>query len=67
LLGAIAAQPLALALGGALAAFGGALFKYTLVCRAAFTQGFALPRTPARGRSTPGPGLQPGWEKPRAG
>ncbi len=67
LLGALAAQALALALGGALGAFGGALFKYTLVCRAAFTQGFALPRTPARGRSTPGPGLQPGWEKPRAG
>jgi len=67
LLGALAAQPLALALGGALAALGGALFKYTLVCRAAFTQGFALPRTPARGRSTPGPGLRPGWEKPRAG
>lgn len=67
LFGAIAALPVALALGGALAALGGALFKYTLVCRAAFTQGFALPRTPARGRSVPGPGLQPGWEKPRIG
>ncbi len=67
LLGALAAQPLALALGGALAAIGGALFKYTLVCRAAFTQGFALPKTPARGRSKPGPGLQPGWERPKAG
>lgn len=67
LFGAIVALPVAIALGGALAAVGGALFKYTLVCRAAFTQGFALPRTPARGRSVPGPGLQPGWDKPRVG
>ncbi len=66
LIGAIGAYPAALALGGAFAAVGGALFKYTLVCRAAFTQGFALPRTPARGRSKPGPGLQPGWELPKA-
>ena len=66
LIGAIGAYPTALALGGAFAAVAGALFKYTLVCRAAFTQGFALPRTPARGRSKPGPGLQPGWQPPQA-
>ncbi len=63
LAGAYAAQPLLLAIAGLLAAFGGALFKYVLVCRAAFTQGFSLPRTPSRGRSSPGPGLKPGWEK----
>lgn len=66
LIGAIGHYPAALALGGAFAAVGGALFKYTLVCRAAFTQGFSLPRTPARGRGRPGPGLQPGWEPPQA-
>ena len=42
--------PLLAALAGALAAAAGAWFKYTLVCRASFTQGFALPHTPARGR-----------------
>lgn len=62
LVGAFAEQPFALAFGGALAAVGGALFKYSLVCRAAFTQGFSLPRMPARGRSKPGAGSQPGWE-----
>ena len=66
LIGAIGMYPTALALGGAFAAVAGALFKYTLVCRAAFTQGFALPRTPARGRSKPGPGLQPVWQPPKA-
>ena len=66
LIGAVGQYPAALALGGAFAAVGGALFKYTLVCRAAFTQGFSLPRMPARGRSKPGPGLQPGWEPPQA-
>ena len=29
-------------------------------------RGFALPRMDARGRSKPGPGLQPGWEPPQA-
>ena len=66
LIGAVGQYPAALAHGGAFAAVGGALFKYTLVCRAAFTQGFSLPRMPARGRSKPGPGLQPGWEPPQA-
>ncbi|MFT4098063.1 MAG: hypothetical protein QM651_13175 [Rhodoblastus sp.] len=65
LIGAIGQYPAALALGGAFAAVAGALLKYTLVCRAAFTQGFALPRMPARGRSKPAPGLKPGWEPPQ--
>jgi phenylacetyl-CoA:acceptor oxidoreductase subunit 2 len=36
-------------LAGALAAAGGALFKYLLVTRAGFNQGFALPHLPVRG------------------
>ena len=37
------------ALAGALAALGGAAFKYLLVTRAGFNQGFALPHLPVRG------------------
>lgn len=48
-------------LAGVLAAITGGWFKYILVCRAAFTQGFALPRTPARGEGNAGLGVQPGW------
>jgi phenylacetyl-CoA:acceptor oxidoreductase subunit 2 len=51
------------ALAGVLAAATGGWFKYTLVCRAAFTQGFALPRTPSRGDGKAGPGVQPGWNR----
>lgn len=53
--------PLLAALAGVLAVAAGGWFKYTLVCRAAFTQGFALPRTPSRGGGKAGPGMQPGW------
>ena len=53
--------PLLAALAGVLAAAAGGWFKYTLVCRAAFTQGFALPRTPSRGQGKAGRGAQPGW------
>jgi phenylacetyl-CoA:acceptor oxidoreductase subunit 2 len=45
-------SPLALALqllAGALAAAGGAMFKYLLVTRAGFNQGFALAHLPVRG------------------
>ncbi|MDO9096072.1 MAG: hypothetical protein Q8R98_07175 [Rubrivivax sp.] len=37
------------ALAGAIAAAGGLWFKFTLVTRAAFNQGFALPHLPVRG------------------
>ena len=57
--------PLLAALAGVLAAATGGWFKYTLLCRAAFTQGFALPRTPSRGEGKPGPGVQPGWNRVR--
>lgn len=42
-------QALLLALAGAGAAFSGANFKYTLVTRASFNQGFALVQLPVRG------------------
>ena len=42
-------QGLLLALAGAGAAFAGANFKYTLVTRASFNQGFALVKLPVRG------------------
>ncbi len=53
--------PLLAVLAGVLAAATGGWFKYTLVCRAAFTQGFALLRTPSRGEGNAGLGVQPGW------
>ena len=37
------------ALAGALAALTGAQFKFTLITRASFNQGFALARLPVRG------------------
>jgi phenylacetyl-CoA:acceptor oxidoreductase subunit 2 len=40
---------------------GGWLLKYTLVTRAAFTQGFALAHLPVRGRGVAGPAVKPGW------
>lgn len=64
--GALAAlATLALAAGGLLAAAGGWLLKYTLVRRAAFNQGFALPHQPVRGRAPAAarqaPPAKPGW------
>ena len=58
---AVIGSALLLALAGVLAAGAGAWFKYVLVCRAAFTQGFALPRTPSRGAGAAGAGGAPGW------
>jgi phenylacetyl-CoA:acceptor oxidoreductase subunit 2 len=46
--GSVAAAALQ-AIAGLLAVAGGAWFKFTLVTRAAFTQGFALPHLPVRG------------------
>jgi phenylacetyl-CoA:acceptor oxidoreductase 26-kDa subunit len=42
-------QALLQALAGAMAAIGGAAFKFLLVTRAGFNQGFALPHLPVRG------------------
>ena len=40
---------LLLAAAGALVAATGMIFKYTLITRGSFNQGFALPRLPVRG------------------
>lgn len=48
---------------GFLVAVGGAVFKYVLIRRAAFTQGFALSHLPVRGRGPSGPAVKPGWSK----
>jgi phenylacetyl-CoA:acceptor oxidoreductase 26-kDa subunit len=50
-----------LPLAGALLVAAGWTLKYTLVRRAAFNQGFALPHQPVRGRGTAGQGAKPGW------
>ena len=49
------------ALAGLLAFAGGWQFKFALVTRAAFNQGFAVPRMPARGGGRSAPGVKPGW------
>lgn len=64
LVAAVGGPSVLLAPAGALVAASGAWFKHVLILRAAFTQGFALPRTPSRGRSAPGAGAQPGWSLP---
>ncbi len=46
---------------GILAVAGGWFLKYALIRRAAFTQGLALPRLPARGGGPPGSATKPGW------
>ncbi len=45
----VSSAPLLESLAGALAVAGGALFKFMLVTRAGFNQGFALPHLPVRG------------------
>ncbi|MBI5921055.1 MAG: dimethyl sulfoxide reductase anchor subunit [Betaproteobacteria bacterium] len=50
-------------LAGLLAAAGGWGLKFTIVARAAFNQGFALPVLPVRGQGTAIPGVKPGWTK----
>jgi len=47
---------------GILVVAGGWFLKFTLVRRAAFTQGLALPHLPVRGRGTAGPATKPGWK-----
>jgi phenylacetyl-CoA:acceptor oxidoreductase subunit 2 len=43
------------------ALWSGWLFKIVLITRAAFNQGFALPRTAVRGTGSGGPAARPGW------
>ena len=55
------AAGIALSLAGLLAVGAGWLLKFTLVRRAAFTQGFALKHLPVRGRGAAGAAVKPGW------
>lgn len=52
-----------LALGGLVAFAAGWALKFTIVARAAFNQGFALPVLPVRGQGKEMPGVKPGWSK----
>ena len=53
--------PLAAVIAGLLAAGSGWWLKYTIIRRAAYTQGFALAHIPSRGRGSAGPQVKPGW------
>jgi len=48
---------------GLVAAIAGWWLKYTLVTRAAYNQGYALPVLPVRGQGEVQPGIRPGWTK----
>ncbi len=50
-------------LAGAIALFGGWWLKFTIVARAAYNQGYALPVLPVRGQGEVLPGIKPGWNK----
>lgn len=46
---------------GVAAAAAGLGFKFLLITRAGYNQGFALPNTPVRGIGHAGPAVKPGW------
>lgn len=54
-------------LAGIMVAGAGWWLKFTLVRRAAFTQGLALHCLPVRGAGPSGPAAKPGWKKAAAG
>ena len=62
LLAGLPGRSLAGLLAGMLAVASGWLLKYTLVRRAAYTQGLAVKHLPVRGRGPSGPAVQPGWK-----
>ncbi len=57
----------AMVVAGLAAVAGGWWLKYVVIARAAFNQGFALPKLPVRGhgrgQGPGGPATQPGWER----
>jgi phenylacetyl-CoA:acceptor oxidoreductase subunit 2 len=57
----LAASSGIVAVAGLLAVLSGGLLKYTIVVRAAFNQGFALPRMPDRGSGSISALVKPGW------
>lgn len=48
---------------GLVAAAAGWWLKFTIVARAAYNQGYALPVLPVRGQGEVKPGIKPGWSK----
>ncbi|MCP5037164.1 MAG: 4Fe-4S dicluster domain-containing protein [Rhodobacteraceae bacterium] len=54
---------IALGLAGLGALLSGWIFKFTLITRAAYNQGYAINKMPARGAGKSTPGIQPGWTK----
>ena len=60
---AVPGQAILLGVAGLGAVLSGWQFKHALVTKAAFDQGFALNRMPARGSGTSSPGIKPGWYK----
>ena len=52
---------LGLMVAGLLAVAGGWVLKFTLIRRAAFSQGMAVPHLPVRGRGVAGQQVKPGW------
>jgi phenylacetyl-CoA:acceptor oxidoreductase 26-kDa subunit len=53
------AAPVLVAVAGSVAATAGAWLRFALIRRAAFNQGFALPRLPVRGTARQGPSAPP--------
>ncbi len=53
--------PTLLSLSALLVLASGWIFKFSLITRAAFNQGFAIERMPARGAGESAPGIKPGW------
>jgi phenylacetyl-CoA:acceptor oxidoreductase subunit 2 len=56
-----AGSSLAAGVGAALALAAGWSLKLTLLTRAAYNQGFAIERAPARSPGFSHPGVKPGW------
>ncbi len=53
--------PASLAVAAVFVVASGWVFKFTLIARAGFNQGFAVERMPARGAGDSAPGIKPGW------
>jgi phenylacetyl-CoA:acceptor oxidoreductase subunit 1 len=56
-------QGLALVLAALTATASGWALKYALITKAAYNQGFAINRMPARGAGKSAPGIKPGWTR----